>query len=139
MSSKKQKKMRKYALDLYYIHNQTGDLMEYVAENLIKFQNYNKDILTKSIGLLKEAMSNVDFTDDLIEKYLKKDWSIDRLPVLDLLILRLAIFELFRSDDVIEVIDDYVSLASKYSDHTSPFYINGILEKIKNDFGLNKK
>jgi len=58
--------------------------------------------------------------------------------MLDLIIFRLAINELFETKDVIKVIDDYVSIASKYSEPTSPAYINGILEKIHKDFKLGE-
>lgn len=139
MSGKRLAKVRKYALNLYYMHLQNGEMLETIVENLVKFNGSNREILLESIDLVKKAVEKSDFADDLISKYLKKDWTLDRLPMIDHLILRLAVFELFNGKDPIKVIDDYVTLASDYSEQKSPIYINGILEKMKNDFGLHKK
>ncbi|ADR19563.1 transcription antitermination factor NusB [Calditerrivibrio nitroreducens] len=139
MGGKRLTKIRKYALNLYYMHLQNGELLETIVDSLVKYNGFNKEILLESLGLLKKAIEKTVFLDELISKYLKQGWDLNRLPMVDLLILRLAIFELFESNDPIKVIDDYVTLANKYSEQNSPGYINGILEKIKNDFGLHTK
>jgi N utilization substance protein B len=139
MNGKRLAKIRKYALNLYYMHVQTGELLENIIQNLVKYNGSNRDILLEGAELVKKAVEKTDYLDDLISKYLKKGWDISRLPLVDHLILRLSIYELFENNDPIKVIDDYVTLASNYSEKNSPTYINGILEKIKNDFGLLKK
>jgi len=139
MNGKRLAKIRKYALNLYYMHVQTGELLENIIQNLVKYNGSNRDILLEGVELVKKAVEKTDYLDDLISKYLKKGWDISRLPLVDHLILRLSIYELFENNDPIKVIDDYVTLASNYSEKNSPTYINGILEKIKNDFGLLKK
>ena len=139
MNGKRLAKIRKYALNLYYMHVQTGELLENIIQNLVKYNGSNRNILLEGVELVKKAVEKTDYLDDLISKYLKKGWDISRLPLVDHLILRLSIYELFENNDPIKVIDDYVTLASNYSEKNSPTYINGILEKIKNDFGLLKK
>lgn len=139
MSGKRLAKVRKYALNLYYMHLQNGEMLENIVENLVKYKGSNREILLESVDLVKKAVEKIDFADDLISKYLKKNWTLERLPLIDHLILRLAVFELFHSNDPIKVIDDYVTLANNYSEQKSPIYINGILEKMRNDFGLSKK
>lgn len=139
MSGKRLAKVRKYALNLYYMQLQNGEMLENIVENLVKYKGSNREILLESVDLVKKAVEKIDFADDLISKYLKKGWTLERLPLIDHLILRLAVFELFHSNDPIKVIDDYVTLANNYSEQKSPIYINGILEKMRNDFGLSKK
>ncbi|MDR1620339.1 MAG: transcription antitermination factor NusB [Clostridiales bacterium] len=56
-------------------------------------------------------------------------WSLDRMPKLDLCILRIALYEmLYRADIPQSVsINEAVELAKRYSGDKSPSFINGIL------------
>ncbi|MDA0369978.1 MAG: transcription antitermination factor NusB [Actinomycetota bacterium] len=69
--------------------------------------------------------------DLVIEKY-AAGWSLDRMPVLDLLVLRLATFELtYRSDvPVAVVIDEAVEMAKRFSTDDSGRFVNGVLASI---------
>lgn len=59
-------------------------------------------------------------------------WSLERMPTLDLLILRLAAFELRRRPDVptAVAIDEAVELAKRFSTDDSGRFINGVLASI---------
>jgi transcription antitermination factor NusB len=138
MAKNKERKVRTYAVKIYYTALQSEEVFEAVAESFIKYNNVDRQVADQSISLIRASLGKKDFADELLSKYLRSDWSIDRLPILDLIIFRLAINELFETKDVIKVIDDYVSIASKYSEPTSPAYINGILEKIHRDFKLGE-
>jgi N utilization substance protein B len=70
--------------------------------------------------------------DALISKY-TVGWSLDRLPLTDRMVLRLAVFELDHLRDqvpVAVVISEAVELAKMYGDATSGRYINGILASV---------
>ncbi len=79
----------------------------------------------KIIGFFLE---NKEIIDDHIVKSLKK-WNIDRLPKVDLAILRLAITEFFYFPDIpIEVsLNEAIEMAKEYSDKDSSKFINGVL------------
>lgn len=65
-----------------------------------------------------------------------KNWSIDRMPLMDLAILRLALFEMLYVDEVpISVsINEAVELAKEFGgEDDSPKFVNGILGKIARD------
>lgn len=69
--------------------------------------------------------------DELIQQNLKK-WKLERLPKIDLSILRLAIYEMcFNSLDPRIAINEAINLSKKYSSDKSPAYINGVLNSIK--------
>lgn len=70
---------------------------------------------------------------DAIYVPLLKGWKTDRLPKVDLVILRIATFEIRRRKDVpINVsISEAVVLAKKYSSEESKSYINAILGRIE--------
>lgn len=74
---------------------------------------------------------NRDELDAAIEKF-ATGWSLDRMPVLDLLVLRLAAFELAHRPDVptAVVIDEAVELAKRFSTDDSGRFVNGVLASI---------
>jgi len=59
-------------------------------------------------------------------------WEIERMPVLDRSILRLATYELIAEPDipVAVVIDEAVELAKQYSTEFSGGFVNGVLSTI---------
>ena len=62
-------------------------------------------------------------------------WSIERMPSLDRLLLRMATFELMARVDVpvAVVIDEAVELAKRFSTDDSGRYVNGVLSAIARD------
>lgn len=60
------------------------------------------------------------------------DWTLDRMPMVDLTILRLAAYEILYEDDVpgSVAINEAVELANRYSEPTSGRFINGVLGTI---------
>lgn len=64
-----------------------------------------------------------------------KGWALDRMPVLDLNILRLCSFELaYRPDVPIAVaIDEAVELAKRFSTDDSGKFVNGVLSALVAD------
>ena len=69
--------------------------------------------------------------DDVINKY-SKGWRANRLPKVNLAILRLAIYEIKYLDDVPNsvAINEAVELAKKYSGEGDYSFINGILGSV---------
>ena len=69
--------------------------------------------------------------DDLISRY-SVDWAIDRMPVVDRTLLRMAVYELLEHDDVPTgaVISEAVELAKAYSTDESGRFVNGVLGAI---------
>jgi N utilization substance protein B len=69
--------------------------------------------------------------DDLIARF-SIDWSIDRMPVVDRTVLRLAIYELLDRPDIptAAVLSEAVELAKEYSTEDSGRFVNGILASI---------
>ncbi len=75
---------------------------------------------------------------ELIEKNLKEKWSIDRISKIDIAILKLAIYELLKSDIPYKVvINEAVELAKKYGDDSSKSFINGVLASVVKDRNIS--
>ncbi|MCR5059102.1 MAG: transcription antitermination factor NusB [Clostridiales bacterium] len=75
-----------------------------------------------------------DELDDEYSKYLK-DWKLSRLPKVDVILLRIAVYEMLHVKDIpVSVsINEAVVLAKRYSSEESKSYINAVLGKIGND------
>ena len=69
--------------------------------------------------------------DGLITEFLR-GWTLERLPVVDRLVLSIATFELLARGDTptAVIIDEAVELAKRYSTDESPAFVNGILSSI---------
>jgi N utilization substance protein B len=69
--------------------------------------------------------------DDLLSRF-AKGWSVERMPVIDRTVLRLATYELLGRPDVptAVVIDEAVELAKRFSTDDSGHFVNGMLSAI---------
>lgn len=70
--------------------------------------------------------------DQLIEQNLGSNWSIKRIAKIDLIVLRLGIFEIMYVEEVPDtvVVNEAIELAKKYSDDRSRKFVNGVLANI---------
>ena len=83
------------------------------------------------LDVVQGAMEKRDEIDSLIQNH-ARGWSLERMPKVDLAIMRLAIYELrFRKDIPWNVsINEAVELAKKYGGDQSKTFINGVLGKV---------
>ena len=90
------------------------------------------------IELVLGVTSNVEELDAEIGSLLKKEWSLDRLGMLDLWILRLGVHELLRHDaPVAVVINEAVELGNRFgATEDSGRFINGVLGAAARRFEL---
>lgn len=70
--------------------------------------------------------------DTIIQKYLGKSWTLSRLNKTDVIILRLAIFEIQNIDDVPGrvALDEALELTKEFSDEKSRRFVNGVLSNL---------
>ncbi|PTM58530.1 transcription antitermination factor NusB [Desmospora activa] len=91
--------------------------------------------------LVRGVSENKEQLDQRIEGYLKKDWSMSRLSIVDQTVLRIAVYELLYEPSVPEkvTLNEAVELAKTFSGDDSPKFINGVLASLlrKNDEGEN--
>jgi len=86
---------------------------------------------------IEGTVNHLDSIDAMISAKLK-NWTLDRIPGVDLAILRNAIFEIMYRDDVpVKVaINEAVDLAKKFSDAESGVFVNGILGNLVREHNL---
>ena len=77
------------------------------------------------------SLKNFKANNKIIKKYIK-NWDLDRLAKIDLVIINLAVTELinFKEIPVKVTLNEYIEISKDYSTKKSSFFINGILDKI---------
>jgi N utilization substance protein B len=79
--------------------------------------------------LVLGTLENVAESDAIIAPLLE-GWTLDRLPTIDRIVLRMSVFELrHRSTPGPVVINEAVELAKKFSTEESGRFVNGVLAK----------
>lgn len=125
-----------------------------LVENFFKRKDNDLDEITykkKEIDyakkLVKHAVNNSESIDRLIEKKLS-NWDISRLAIIDKIILRMSIAEMFFIEDVPKKVSmaEGIEISKEFSTKDSSSFINGILDAIYNSknitlesFGKEKK
>jgi N utilization substance protein B len=98
----------------------------------IDIQVLEPDELTQE--LVRGVDANLPQLDELIAAK-AKGWTLTRMPVLDLSVMRLAVFELVERPHVptAVVLNEAVELAKRYSTDDSGRFVNGVLAAIAAD------
>jgi len=131
-------KARKAALDILY----ESDIRNQSAIKLLVDRENSLDYLIREFTkhLVAGVSENLARIDEIILMR-AKGWAIDRMPVVDRNILRLATYELLIDKETPHqvVIDEAVELAKSLSTDDSSDYINGVLGaifEVKGDISL---
>jgi transcription antitermination protein NusB len=86
--------------------------------------------------LLRGTVRRVEEIDGLLTAR-AQNWRVERMAVIDRLILRLAIYELLTEPDTPArvVINEAIELARAYSGEEAVAFVNGVLDGVRKDLG----
>jgi N utilization substance protein B len=83
--------------------------------------------------LLRGVVQDLPGVDDLISRH-AANWRLDRMPTVDRNILRLAVYEMRRTDTpAAVVIDEALELARQFSSEESVHFVNGVLDAVRRE------
>ncbi len=76
---------------------------------------------------------------DALMKKASKNWTINRMPVIDRNILRIGIYELIYCEDIPArvAINEAIDISKQFGTNDSGAFINGILDKVNKE-NINK-
>ncbi|GAA3242912.1 transcription antitermination factor NusB [Actinocorallia longicatena] len=85
-----------------------------------------------AVRIIEGVDAHRERIDDLLATY-AVGWTLDRMPAVDLIVLRMGAFELLWADDVPDgvAISEAVALATDFSTEESPKFVNGLLSKLQ--------
>jgi len=107
-----------------------------IRETLQTFREEQADVLSRvrefAEGLVQGVQEHREAIDEAI-KARSKNWTLVRMPRVDLNVMRMATYELmFRQDIPKKVsINEAIEIARKFGDKESPAFVNGILDEIE--------
>jgi len=103
--------------------------VDYADEKIELYQN--DDDKQFGIDLLKAVLLHKDDYDKIITSHIL-NWELERIALIDRLMLHLAMAEFFMMPSIPArvTINEYIELAKYYSTEKSSMFINGILEKV---------
>ncbi len=135
---RKRTKGRDYAVQMLYSATVAENTAEETKSSFrLEYEKELPEILDFADKLFSTAYKNKEKDEALISELISKNWTLERIGLLERCILRLGISELFEGDaPYYAVIDDYVTLAKSYGDEKSASFVNGMLENVKNKFSL---
>lgn len=122
-------KARKRAVDVLYEAGQRdGDALRTLKDRLAQG---DPPIPAYAVELVEGVVAHRARIDELLSTY-AQDWTLDRMPPVDLAILRLGTYELLWCDDVPDavVVSEAVTLAGSLSTDESPAFVNGLLARV---------
>ena len=126
------RKSRKRALDVLY----EADLrdrppVQTLADYEARLDKPRPEHMSYTVSLVEGVSAHLDRIDELIASY-AEGWTIDRMPVVDRNLARIAVYELLYVDEIDDpvAITEAVELAKQMSTDDSPRFLNGILGRI---------
>jgi N utilization substance protein B len=125
MTSGTRREARERALSLLY----EAELKELPADALLAELPVHPDPFAAE--LVRGVAAHRAAIDEVVARF-AIDWALDRMPVVDRNVLRLAVFELLHRPDtpVGAVISEAVELAKRYSTEDSGRFVNGVLASV---------
>jgi transcription antitermination protein NusB len=126
------RKARKRALDVLY----EADLRDrppgaVLTDYVARLERPLPEHLDYARGLVAGVAEHIERIDELIASY-AEGWTIDRMPVVDRNLARIAVYELLYVDEIDDAvaITEAVELARQMSTDDSPRFLNGLIGRI---------
>ena len=99
-----------------------------------EYKNVNEDL-----AFVKTMFRKTILRDDEGSEIIKartKNWEYDRIPLMDIILLKMAIIELQEMETIpLKVtLNEYIELAKYFSTANSKVFVNGVLDKLISEF-----
>lgn len=132
---RKRTRAREYALKILYQFDINECELNDIYYDFFEVNCIDLDIEKFSRSIVKGTVKNLEKIDEVITEY-AENWVIKRMAAIDRNILRMSIFELlfFKNIPPKVSINEAIELAKKYGDKNSGSFVNGILDKVFNNF-----
>ncbi len=123
-------KARKRALDVLY---EAGQRDQQPLETLrARLALADPPVPEYAVVLVEGVAAHLERIDELLSTY-AEEWTLARMPPVDLAVLRIGVYELLWCDDVPDevVLAEAVALAASLSTDESPRFVNGLLGRLQ--------
>lgn len=127
----KRTKSRERALQaLYQIDVAAEGIDEALSRFWRSFEPVEREVRDLAEALVRGVAEHRLEIDETIER-VSTNWRVDRMAKVDRNVLRLAVYELLRSDVPVKVaINEAIELGKKYGAEGTGAFVNGVLDKV---------
>ena len=125
--------LRETVLKAVYAHRQGGGDAAHIIKTIISPDvQQDNDARQFAENLFLKTIRSGEQYDELISPQLK-NWDLNRIALVDRLVLHIAITELLYFDDIPAkvTINEAIEIAKKYSTGNSGKFVNGLLDAIR--------
>lgn len=122
---------RETALQVLYQLDMTKDELNTIINNTLEQLAIRDDAVPYMKELVLGTVEHKEEADQIISK-LSIDWNLDRMPVVDRNVLRLALYEILYRNDIPAgvAVNEAIELAKTFSNEQSGKFVNGILGSV---------
>lgn len=125
---------RELALQMLYALDSKSSVG--IREMLQTFREEQVEISGRVREFAEDLVKGVQSEREVIDEAIRarsKNWSLSRMPKVDLNVMRMAVYELmFRADIPKKVtINEAIEVVRRFGDKESPAFVNGILDEIE--------
>jgi transcription antitermination protein NusB len=132
---------REHVLKALYAMELSGDSPEHVTETVL-IPGIESDQQTSEFArkLFLRTLNHISDLDGEIQK-LSDNWDLNRMAVIDRMVLRIAVCEFLYFDDIPAkvTINEAIEIVKKFSTEKSGRFVNGILDAILDAFKNDKR
>lgn len=127
------RKAREYALQMLYQYDISHEFQNLIEE-FWAGKEITDDVREFANNIVEGVVKNFSLIDNKINQS-AKNWSIERMAVVDRNILRIATYELLFVNDIpVKVtINEAIEIAKRFGGDESGSFVNGILDRILKD------
>jgi N utilization substance protein B len=130
----KRRLVRERVLQMLYAYELSGNSPEFILSDL--FSEFKSDEENYEFGksLFLNVIKHVDELDKIIASKVK-NWEVDRLALIDKIVLRMGVCELKYYPEIPPkvTINEAIELAKKFSTEKSSKFVNGVLDAVYNE------
>lgn len=130
------RKVRESVLKALYAHHLGKDTTQHVMDTTIKKEDFSgdKELRRFAEKLFFRTIENEEELDEITAKHIK-NWDINRLALIDRIVLKMSLCELLYFEEIPTKvsINEAIELVKRYSTAKSGRFINGILDAALTD------
>ncbi len=137
--------VRETVLQALYAYKQSGDSVQYITDTIIKEQaGGEKEARRFAEKLFFTTLESENELNEIIKKHIK-NWDIERLALIDTLVLRMSLCEFLNFEEIPTkvTINEAIEIVKKFSTAKSSRFVNGILdaslEELNREGKISKK
>lgn len=133
MKKSNRRLLRERALQVLYAYELNGEGLTNLTQGILSDLSVQSDI-DFAKQLIDAVVANTKSLDSIIQEKVS-NWEMDRIALIDRILLRIGISELMNFPDIPPkvTINEVIEIAKDYSTSNSNKFINGILDAVLSD------